>query len=190
MIAYIVGNGTSRQSLDLSSIQYPVLGSNAVHRDYPVDYLVCCDRRMVEEALNSGYPGKIFTRRDWYHRYPKNCVFPLPEFDWREKLKWQQSFHWGSGLHSVHLAIKLGYTELRLWGFDLWARDGRTNNIYAGTENYSSADDSGVDPSFWIRQFAWLFERYPDVVWLFHNTKTWKIPPEWKNYPNFRLTRL
>lgn len=188
MRSVIIGNGESRRTYNLQNITDTTFGSNAICRDHEVDYLVCCDKRMVEEVLSINYPGKIFTRRDWYHRYPENRVFPLPEFSWEEKEKWQQSFHWGSGLHSVHLAIKLGYTELELVGFDLWGKDGKQNNIYSGTENYGSVDSSSVDPSFWISQFVLLYEQYPEVDYKFFNTQNWKIPQDWKMYSNFRLT--
>ena len=48
----VIGNGESRKSFDLYQLEWlgNTIGTNAVHRDFHPDQLVCCDRRMVQEA--------------------------------------------------------------------------------------------------------------------------------------------
>ena len=51
----VIGNGESRSEFDLYSLEWlgESIGTNAVHRDFIPNYLVCCDRRMVSEAVNN-----------------------------------------------------------------------------------------------------------------------------------------
>ena len=47
----VVGNGESRRDIALSNLNFEtIIGCNAVFRWDYVDHLVCCDKRMVEEA--------------------------------------------------------------------------------------------------------------------------------------------
>jgi hypothetical protein len=49
----VIGNGESRQNIDLNEIPGLKIGCNAVHRDFHVDHLVCIDRLPLQEAINS-----------------------------------------------------------------------------------------------------------------------------------------
>jgi len=49
---YVFGNGESRTSVKINDFDGPKVGCNAIMRDHNVDYLVCVDKRMVEEAIN------------------------------------------------------------------------------------------------------------------------------------------
>ena len=54
--AYIIGNGTSRQGLDLSILDGDVWGCNALFRDYTPDYLTIVDVSIMGECCESKYP--------------------------------------------------------------------------------------------------------------------------------------
>ena len=67
----VIGNGESRTSIDINKLQGPKIGCNAILRDFKVDHLVCVDRPMLQEALNSTYHknSSVYTRRrNWVHR--------------------------------------------------------------------------------------------------------------------------
>lgn len=184
-IAFCVGNGESRQGYDIQSLsQYgKIFGANAYHRDNVPDFLVCCDKRMVQEALNNkNYKGPIYTRPDWISAFADPRVFKLPNFTWTEDLKWRQHFHWGSGLHAVHLACKMKHNLIIVIGHDLYGIDNKHNNIYKGTNNYQAADHHAVDPSFWIKQFRLLFETFPRIQFFMchKDLANWKIPDIWQ----------
>ena len=52
--ALVIGNGESRRHVDVSTYtQHTLIGCNAIHRDLNVDHLICCDRRMAEEAVTN-----------------------------------------------------------------------------------------------------------------------------------------
>ena len=75
MQSLVVGNGESRNLIDLNAFSkdHILIGCNALHRDLIVDHLVCCDRRMVEEAVESPNTSqtKIYAREDWFKYYRK-----------------------------------------------------------------------------------------------------------------------
>ena len=105
--AFCIGNGESRRNFDLHKLQKygKIYGSNALFRDLSVDVLVCCDRRMAMETVSKGYKGTVYTRKDWYSFFPYENFKQLPDLPWPEKEKWTQSFHMGSGLHAVNIAL-------------------------------------------------------------------------------------
>ena len=193
-VAFCIGNGESRQGYDLTPLRPhgKLYGSNAVHRDTTVDHLVCCDKRMAEEALYSGYTGPVYTRDDWLAHFRDPQVKVLPTFKWDEHEKWEKTFHWGSGLHSAHIALKHRADVLIMIGHDFWSVDGLHNNLYKGTHNYQSVEYSAVDPSFWVLQFAILFAQFPDTQFFFcqPDIDNWERPPQWHAYSNVRYQEL
>ena len=194
-IAFCVGNGESRHEYDLTPLkEYGIIyGANAIHRDYPdlLDYLVCCDMRMVDEAIELDlYKGPIFTRPKWENRvYYNSRVKALPDFSWKQKYKWQKHFHWGSGLHAVHLACKQDVKKLIMIGHDFYTTDGKHNNVYKNTDNYLPDTVPGVDYSFWVLQFQILFNTFPDVKFYFFQHKDWNVPDSWIE-DNFFINEL
>ena len=68
----IIGNGESRQTINLSDIDGIKIGCNAICRDHKVDHLICVDRRMVQEAVDLQYNGTIYTRQDWVNSFKKH----------------------------------------------------------------------------------------------------------------------
>jgi hypothetical protein len=194
MISFCIGNGESRNGYDLSPLRShgKLYGSNAVHRDTTVDHLVCCDKRMAQEAISYGYTGTMYTREDWMLDFRDPKVKVLPVFKWDQHEKWEKTFHWGSGLHSAHLALRHKTDVLVMIGHDFWSADGLHNNLYKGTNNYQSVDYSAVDPRFWVLQFAILFAQFPDTQFFFcqPNIDNWKKPQEWETYSNVRYQEL
>ena len=71
-ISFCIGNGESRAGFNLSKLRTfgKLYGSNAVFRDYDVDHLICCDRRMAMETVSKNYKGLVYTRKDWFSFFP------------------------------------------------------------------------------------------------------------------------
>ena len=44
---WVLGNGESRQQVNVKNLKGIKIGCNAIIRDYKVDHLICVDRRMV-----------------------------------------------------------------------------------------------------------------------------------------------
>ena len=182
----VLGNGESRQCLELSLLlpRYISVGCNAIYREYSVDHLICCDRRMVLESLKSiGPTTTLYTRNDWtkmFKNFPQ--VKTVPELPYQGTSRADNPFHWGSGAYAVLLACSLG-DDISLAGFDLWSTTGKVNNIYKGTENYSASDSHPVDPNYWIYHLSQIFKIFNTKKFKIYNTGDWKLPDEW-NFSN------
>lgn len=179
----VIGNGESRKDLNLQSIKTIKIGCNAVYRDVTVEHLICVDRKMVNEAIRSGYNAKhkVYTRRDWWRSYRLNQnVTQVPELPYKGNSKADDPFHWGSGPYAVLLAATLSETKIKLVGFDLYSKDGKTNNIYKDTDNYNSSQQRAVDPRFWIYQIAKVFEYFPSKNFIVYAEDNWEVPNVWK----------
>ena len=179
-IINLIGNGESRLNFDIVSLNDYKIGCNAVFRDYNIDCLVAVDRRIVQEALDSQFNKDIYTRSDWNSSFPfaANVRF-LPPLPYNGDLREDNPWNWGTGTHAANLAATLKPKEIHLWGFDLWSKDQKINNIYKGTRNYDPITHNSIDPKFWIYQLYKCFEKYPDIIWVQHQTLDWVRPEAW-----------
>jgi len=177
----VLGNGESRKDIKLLPLKdhYTLIGCNAIHRDIEVDHLVCCDQRMVKEALLT-FPNIIYTRSKYLTRN-KN-VKEVPPVPYLGNQKPDDPEHWGSGPYAVLLATYKG-SSITLLGFDLYDVNFQVNNLYKGTANYASANSHPVDPCYWVYQLAKIFESFPNKRFNIINKDEWPLPAEW-NLPN------
>ena len=183
----VVGNGESRLNLDISSFQdsYDVIGCNAIHRETQTDHLVCCDKRMVEEAIISPNTEhtKIWVRPDWYRYFRKikkdKRINLVPVLPYTGESKQDDPIHWGSGPYAVLLGANM-YSTIMLVGFDLYGINGKINNVYKNTKNYHSSDANAVDYSYWVYQISKVFQNYPDKEFIIWNNPNWTLPNSWK----------
>lgn len=185
--ALVIGNGESRRHVDISAYtDHVLIGCNALHRDLNVNHLICCDRRMAEEAVNNPntQDTEIYVREHWHHYFRKirknKNINLLPEVPTRGELKKDQAEHWGSGGYAVLLAAVLDHQEVTLVGFDLYPIDRAVNNMYKGTMNYAREGSQAVDPSYWIYQIGSIFMYYPNIKFVIHNRQGWTMPEEWR----------
>jgi hypothetical protein len=179
----VIGNGESRQGLDLNNLTstFTTVGCNAIHRDVTVDHLVCCDQRMVLEAIKN--PNRentvIYTRSDWSEKFSKFKIQRVPDLPYTGSQRWDQPFHWGSGGYALLVGAGLSH-DIHIVGFDLVSSTGTVNNLYKGTNNYAKADHHPVDPTYWIYQTSMVFKSFPDKYFTVYNYKDWAMPESWK----------
>ena len=187
---YVFGNGESRTSININNINYPTVGCNAIVRDYPVDYLVCADKRMVMEALSKTYKNPIFTRNDWINLFRETAnVKVVPDLPYTGTERWDEPFQWGSGSYAVLVgAIYTKTNTVGLIGFDLHSKTNTVNNIYKGTPNYIDADKRAVDPRYWIHQIGMVFKSFPKIQFTIYQDD-WELPKAW-NYPNVMVDTI
>ena len=103
----VIGNGQSRSQVNLNKIYEEKIGCNAVFRDTYTDYLVCCDKRMVKQALQHGHPS-IYTRQRWITDFKdQETVNTLPDLPYQGKDRKDDPFHWGSGPYAILLGLSL-----------------------------------------------------------------------------------
>ena len=58
--AFVLGNGVSRQQVDLENLKHfgPIYGCNALYRDFTPTALISTDRPISERIQDSGYALK------------------------------------------------------------------------------------------------------------------------------------
>lgn len=196
MRALVIGNGESRRDIDLHIIvkNYDIIvGCNAVHRDFIPDHLICCDNRMVKEALKNPLIKNIYTRDKYYQEHRKIAkhknVLRLPPLPYQGYQKVDDPLHWGSGPYAVLLAAELNTKYIDLIGFDLYGNNDKVNNVYKGTENYSRSDYQAVDPSYWIMQIKQVFKKFPNKKFTLFNYPDWVLPRDW-HYTNISFENI
>jgi hypothetical protein len=188
----VIGNGESRKDIDIDKIEGPKVGCNAIYRDYEMDYLVCIDKRMIQEAVNAGanQNSLVYTRPEYKKRFDVKRIRAVPRLPYVGSDSWDIPKHWGSGPYAV--LIGSTYTklkEVKLLGFDLYSKDGKTNNIYKDTPNYNVSDKTAVDPRYWIHQIGKVFECFPNVRFIIYQEDNWQLPKAWK-YPNVKVDNI
>jgi len=184
----VIGNGESRKDIDVAKYirDYDTIGCNAIHRDAEVDNIVCCDRRMVEEAVNSENTkhSNIYVRPDWYNYFRKirkdKRIQQVPDLPYTGTQRQDNPIHWGSGPYAVLLGAVMNYETVMLMGFDLYPKNDKVNNCYKGTENYAAADAKPVDHKYWQYQIKQVFLHYPQKEFIIWNNPDWKLPLDWR----------
>jgi len=187
---WVLGNGESRTSIDVSKLPRPIIGCNAIHRDLICDFIVAVDKRMVDEIIsNPSYRSiPIFTKPNWLSYYKHNQVRSVPSLPYKGSSKADDPWHWTTGPYAVLLASNLNFKKINLVGFDLFGKNHRINNVYKDTKNYSSSTKLPVDHSHWIYQLPKIFECFPEKEYIQWNTKDWYIPDTWKNIKNLTFS--
>jgi len=183
----IIGNGESRRGFDISPLKdfSTVIGCNALYRGYMLEYVVCCDKHMCQEAANTVSKNTtIFTRERWFRQFqfwPN--IKKLPELPYEGDKRQDEPFHWGTGPYAGVVGLTFKPKAIFMLGFDLYDREKKINNMYTGTHGYTYIKRP-VDPSYWIYQFHKLMELSPDTRWIVVNEENWKMPKEWSQHKN------
>lgn len=181
MNSVAIGNGESRLNINLSEFchNFTTTGCNALYREFIPDHLICCDRRMViESAPKVSIP--VYTRKNWIQSFTKfKNVHLLPELPYSGNTRPDDPWHWGSGPYAVLLSAMMSSELVYLLGFDLYSDSDTVNNVYKGTQNYSTTESRPVDPRYWIYQNQKVFECFPHLTFTIFNQAEWKMPVEW-----------
>jgi hypothetical protein len=148
-IAFVLGNGISRQHVNLAHLKNcgMIYGCNALYREFTPDVLVATDRPIAEAIQRSGYPlkNKFYTRR------------PLADMG---ALKLVQPYYgYSSGPNAVGIAVNDQHHRIYLLGFDMGpVKNNGFNNIYAGTEFYKPATAAPTFTGNWVKQLRKICE--------------------------------
>jgi hypothetical protein len=167
-IAFVLGNGTSRQGIDLTHLKNcgTVYGCNALYREFAPDVLVATDRPISEAIQNSGYAltHKFYTRR------------PLPltgalELDGKYR-------GYSSGPNAVGLAARDQHHKIYLLGFDMGPTENNLfNNVYADTEFYKTSQHPPTFTGNWVKQLIEITTDFPTTQFFrVCGTTTARIP--------------
>ena len=108
-------------------------------------------------------------------------------------------FAYATGSRSILLSCEIGAKEIYIIGHDLYSKDNKINNVYAGTDCYASKDADLARPDNpneiynWIKQHKNTFDKFKDV-------KFYKVNPndeainvkvdEWQDCDNLEYITL
>jgi hypothetical protein len=143
-IAFVLGNGKSRISIDISKLKNygDVYGCNALYRDYHPDYLIAVDPPMVKEIHQS----EIWkTVEVWTNPRKQNQDLEGLNF-------FNPSKGWSSGPTALWMASQKKYEYIFIIGFDYASIDKKLNNVYGSTPNYKNKNDVFTYYGNWERQ--------------------------------------
>jgi hypothetical protein len=98
--AFVLGNGTSRKSIDLQNLKKYglVYGCNALYREYQPDYLVAVDTKMILEINQAGYQH---SHQVWTN--PNRAYHTMNGFNFfNQKVGVVVLLHYGLLVHMIH----------------------------------------------------------------------------------------
>jgi hypothetical protein len=170
----VIGNGESRQHINLNDLAGLKVGCNAVHRDVRVDHLVCVDRLPLREAIAAQLASTTIWTRAEYASPSCNTVPLVPQGNQRA----DHTRNWGSGPYAVLVGLLFSST-IHMIGFDLYSNNTLVNNMYKDTDCYQLSSSHAVDPRYWVYQMGRIFLDYPDKYFIVYNLPNWVAPAEW-----------
>lgn len=190
---WVIGNGESRNNVNLKSLSGMTIGCNAIHRDHVCDKIVAVDRRMVMEIIeNPSYKSiPVYTRPNWIDHFKKiPNITVVPELPYKGDQRWDDPWHWNSGPFAVLLACLENPKTINLLGFDLYGSDSKVNNVYKNTKNYDNSDRHAVDYSHWLHQLEKLFNCFPNIEFIQWQQENWQMPEKWINSKNLTFRTI
>jgi len=152
--AFVLGNGISRLSVDLSVLQQrgKIYGCNALYREFTPDVLISTDKGIAHAIQHTGYAREhvMYTRK------------PLPGLAARAVP--QSYFGFSSGPIAVGLAAMEKHLAVYLIGFDMGpTTTNRFNNVYADTEFYKKSSSNPTFTGNWVRQIVTVTRDFPNT---------------------------
>lgn len=134
MKAIIIGNGKSREQLDLEELKTKgvTFGCNALHRDFSPHYLVAIDRKMQNEIIAAKYyeNNKVLLRSVGTSQH-------IPDHPNVHRFSNRISSPNNSGMAAIWFAMKRGFKHVYLVGFDFETPGTKKQaNVYSGTPGY------------------------------------------------------
>lgn len=174
-VAFVLGNGQSRQELDLPAMARlaPVYGCNALYREFEPAVLISTDAPISRAIQESGYSQTHvhYTRK------------PLPALGARRIP--QQYYGFSSGPAAVGIAAIDRHRKIYLIGFDLGpTRTGHFNNIYADSEFYKKSSATPTYTGNWVRQLVTVARDFPQTQFVRVQGATTANIDELVNIPN------
>lgn len=153
MTAFVLGNGVSRNSIDVNQLIRlgTVYGCNALYRTHTPQVLVATDLPIATAIQESGYAhnNKFYTRKP----QPGSGAHRVPD-------RYRGS---SSGPIALALALLDGHKRVYMLGFDLGPVNDHFNNVYAGTDFYKKSNATPTYTGNWQRQIAQVSDDFPQA---------------------------
>lgn len=169
--AFVLGNGTSRAGLDLSSLRPhgKIYGCNALYREFDPDTLVATDPGISGEIESADWPS----RGTFYTRAPKH----------RHSRQITSNFGYSSGpIAATIAAADDPHRPVYLIGFDLVGVNGHFNNMYADTPHYKLSTQEPTFYGNWVNQILKISHQFDNTNFIRVGPDSQYRPPEWTRH--------
>ncbi len=153
--AFVLGNGTSRLSINPFSIlnEGKIYGCNAQYREFSCDYIIAVDVKMVNEIIDSQY-----------HKNNEVWTNPNKGIKSREHLNiFNPHKGWSSGPTALWLASTHNYVDIYILGFDYKGINHKLNNVYANTKNYKKSTANSTFYGNWLSQTEKVIKEFKHI---------------------------
>jgi hypothetical protein len=175
-IAFVLGNGVSRQQVDLNNLRHfgSIYGCNALYRDFVPTVLISTDRPISERIQDSGYAlkNRFYTRRPT----ATSGANPVP----------QKYFGFSSGPIAASIAAFDNPAIVYLLGFDMGPVHNKFNNVYADTEFYKKSSAVPTYTGNWVKQLTTVMKDFPKIPFVRVMGGTTAPVKEFDDIKNFR----
>lgn len=176
-IAFVLGNGISRQGLPLESLAVlgTVYGCNGLYRDFTPHALIATDKPISAHIQNSGYSAKhrFYTRRPIDGLGALNVPKPY--------------FGFSSGPIATGIAALDGHRTVYMIGFDMGpTKQQKFNNVYANSEFYKTSDAPPTYTGNWVKQICQISKDFPKTQFVRVRGATTASIPEIETLKNFQ----
>lgn len=186
--AIVIGNGVSRKDFNLNLIKnhkggllaggaLQSYGCNALYREFSPHFLVVNGDEIIEEVASSGYTNDhiVYSHASVLLKYPSKFYLT------------PQDPSWNAGAVAAYIACFDGHKQVYLLGFDGIDDTSSGNNIYEGTNGYSTPPTYGYSEDFWVQAMLQVFTTYNNVDFVMvAPTPNFRIPELLKYVPNLR----
>ena len=182
--AFVIGNGTGRTKQNfnvklienhsgglLANKRAQIYGCNALYRDIKSSFLIATSEAMVDEIAKTDYPDNniVYTTAKNVVKYPGR-FYLIP----------QNISYFNSGAVATYIAAFDKHKDIYLLGFDNQKDPELNDNVYAGTKNYNSANESILDAK-WLANMRRIFDAYKETTtfhWVSPNPD-YLFPEDW-----------
>jgi hypothetical protein len=189
-IACVIGNGPSRNQLDLHCINATMYtyGCNAIYRDFIPNYLISMDWAIVEEILTND----IHHRTNFYTQ--DSAQFNHMSVEKKERINWLKPMNkrLDSGNSALEVALSHDYDVIYMIGFD-YNIDDKLPNVYHGTKNYARNSLVPAAESMareWKQRLRNLIKEYPDTQIIRVNGSYTEMNIEATNYSEITIEQF
>jgi hypothetical protein len=175
-IAFVLGNGVSRQGLPLHNLAElgRVYGCNGLYRDFTPYALIATDKPIAAQIQNSGYSlkNKFYTRRPFDGQGALNVPKPY--------------FGFSSGPLATGIAALDKNHRVYMIGFDMGPnKNQKFNNVYADSEFYKKSDAPPTYTGNWVKQICQVAKEFPNTEFVRVCGATTATIPELEALKNF-----
>jgi len=182
MKAFVLGNGESRQKLNVSPLsKYGfIYGCNGIYRDLRPDFLITVDPTMAKEIAKTDYIDRwqVYTPYSDLQKLHKNFVL------------FKSSARLCAGVTASLIAIQHGAKEIYLIGHDLGSSNGLINNIYKNSNNYKQAWEDDESFNVYTPHYLQLLKSHPHIDFIRVMGKQTFSVKDFKSFKNYKETKI